>query len=245
VYRCLAWDGFFWGIAIALPFVGKEEVMHAPVGIAILLSDVICGALFAYYGYRHCRDSFRCYEHGVSFTNRDGERSLHDDEVVSFTYNGIDFYKFGLYTHTMVTFVFVPADRSKRISVTATVNRVDCDVDLINLRFSMIIGERIVARLLNNERVPWTKVMELGREVLHYKRPRFTWGADTVALPYAEVDRFEIKKGFFHLWRKGTRGPVVLVKVSVADFFPKLYAFRKSIGHNRDASDFSQGQSKS
>ena len=216
--------------------------MHAPVGIAIVLVFAALGGLCAYYGYRHCRDAFRCYEHGVSFLNRDGERSLRDEEVVSFTYDGTDFYKFGLYTHTMVTLGFLPTDRSKRISVTATVNRVDCAIDLVNLRFSTILGERIIETLSKNENVPWTKVMELRRESLAYERPRFTWGTDTVILPYADVDRFEIKKGLFHLWRKGNSSPIVTTKVRVPDFFPKLYVFRKILGQNPDIVPFSQRQ---
>lgn len=206
-------------LAAVFAAVAIQETAGLWLGVMICLAvALVCGL-----SWLHLRKSvFRCHELGVFKSGLLGERTLRHTDVEAFTFAATRIYVHGAYSGTTVNMTFEPAPEAhaSRISYTASLRHIDQELDELRDQVSRMIAARMGQRLAARQPVAWTKHMRFLPDGLEYRSSGFLGRKPAVLLPYTDIYSYQIQKGWFFLWPRGHKKPVIKESVSQRNFFP-------------------------
>lgn len=183
-----------------------------------------CGACLvgAYYSRRV---TFQCRDLGIHKYGLLGPRTLRYADIEAFTCQATRVYNHGVYQGTRITMTFEPvaARKGQQIRLIAIVRNADAALDALRDQVSRMIGSRMAEKLAAGEPVDWTPHLRFRPDGLEC-RPFSLFGRyEPVVVPYADLQRFEIKDGTFRIWAKDRAKPVVTESTSARNFFPGYF----------------------
>ena len=164
----------------------------------------------------------RCHTHGVCYITSLKERKLLYKDVRVFTFGATRHYTNGAYTGTAIALTFEPGseDVGDKIAYSATIQKMDEELDNLRDFVSRVIAQHMLKRLKDNRPVTWTDGLRFLPEGLEVQPSGFFGKKDKWLLPYGEIAGTDLQQGVFYLFQTGRNKSVYEVPVSAANFFP-------------------------
>ena len=191
----------------------------------LLLGGLGFAGVFVLCALNGARSVFRCHERGVYKRSLMGERELRYDELASFSYGATRHYHNGVYTGTHLTLKFIPPAESgkKALYYNTTTKHGDAELDNLRDHISGVLAARMAELLSQNQPVQWTKNLRFMPEGIEYRPAGFLGRKDAVLLPFDQIHGFDIQQGFFMIWEKEKKKPVISEAISEDNFFPGYF----------------------
>lgn len=197
---------------------GLERSKQNVLAACLLLFPPLIGGMI----YFNRRTIFRCHTHGVSYSTALKERRILYKDVRVFTFGATRHYTNGAYTGTAIALTFEPGseDTGDRIAYSATIQKMDEELDNLRDFVSRVIASHMLKRLKDNRPVAWTDGLRFLPEGLEIHPSGFFGKKDKWMLPYGEIAGTDMQQGVFYLFQKGRKKHVYEVAVSATNFFP-------------------------
>lgn len=197
------------------------------VVIGAPLCPLLVGIPIVLLGLSLVRSYFRCHERGVSQHGLRKARRLLYSEVASFTYSATRMYVNGVYAGTTLAMKFGTDDPKvlPPIKFSASVSKVDEDLDELRDRISAVVAQRLLRQHEETGAFSWTKALEVTKDAIRYRKGKFIGLGDWVELPFDRYLNITIDQGVFHLFSKDAEKSVFDCPISEPNFFPGLHAF--------------------
>jgi hypothetical protein len=169
--------------------------------------------------------SWHLHERGVRLVRRSGERVLLDKDVEELTVKVVRVFFHGVCTGEVHEATFQshgPANKVfiKQVRRPSTTSGADLDRpgELAQAcdKVAELIANRMAARLLRGEPIPWVKAMRIHPDGLDVESPAAMQGR----IPWGQIEIVGIDEGMFQLWRRGDSQPALQVPTHLPNFFP-------------------------
>lgn len=214
--------GFIWFLAGVIDTGDNRGVLGLVLGPAAILAGVI-----PYAARKRAEGpSFKCYENGVTSTQRGQTITLWYRDVEAFTYSGARPLVDGAYVSTAIELTFEPSSPNhKSIKYTGATQYTDEGIEKLRDHISGVIAGHMFLRLEAGEPVRWTSQFSFERGKLIVRRPtRPETGTGFASeIPLTEIERHELKDGVFYLYSKMAFGRALQENVSERNFFPGYF----------------------
>lgn len=210
----------FLGGCVAAFFATQERNPTGPIVLAAIL--VLLGPGIAVAVWFNRISILRCHSRGVARITTKMTKELEYKEVRVFSYQAIRQYVNGGYTGTTVTMTFEPAEGSNRdtIHYSATMKKIDVELDNLRDHVSGVIAKHMKDRLDEGKTVRWTDGLRFTPEGLELELAGGRLSAGKSRLLAYEKCTFTLQDGYFFLFKKGGQDSLYSLPVSAPNFFP-------------------------
>ncbi len=210
-------------IGMAMSSIGLVGVIDGKSDQLLISTLMIFGGpIIPLIGYFNRKKILRCHTHGVCYITSLKERKLLYKDVRVFTFGATRHYTNGAYTGTAIALTFEPGteDAGDRIAYSATIQKMDEELDNLRDFVSRVIAQHMLKRLKDNRPVAWTDGLRFLPEGLEIHPSGFFGKKGKWVLPYGEIAGTDMQQGVFYLFQTGRNKHVYEVPVSAANFFP-------------------------
>jgi hypothetical protein len=211
----------------------------AAIGVAMIVWNLmqqngtpgyyIVGGLMAFLGvvipwaiWANRVNIFRCHTRGVCKITTSATKQLEYKDVREFSYSVVRNYTNGAYTGTNMAISFSPDKDSglETIDYSASVQRIDAEVDNLREHVSLVIASQMKQRLNTGVDVPWTAGFIFTPEGLDVQVPGGVFSkGKSLLVPYLEC-AMNMHEGNFYLFRKSDNKQLHSIPVTQPNFFP-------------------------
>ena len=207
--------------AVGAAVVASQE--RDPTGPAILSGVLaLLGIVIALAVWLNRTNILRCHTKGVCRITTKNSKELEYKDIRVFSYGAIRQYYNGSYTGTTVTMSFEPAPESESdpIKYSATMKKLDTELDNLRDHVSTVVASHMNQRLQKGESVRWTEGMTFTPEGLQVDvAGGILSKAKSRKLSYYNC-LFSLNEGYFFLFKRGGKDAIYSLPVSAANFFP-------------------------
>jgi hypothetical protein len=208
------------GAVGAAIFATQERDPTGPAILSVVLALLGIGIALAVWLNR--TNILRCHTKGVCRITTKTTKELEYKDIRVFSYGAIRQYYNGSYTGTTVTMNFEPAPESDSdpIKYSATMKKVDGELDNLRDHVSNVVAAQMNLRLQNGESVRWTEGMTFTPEGLQVEiAGGILSKAKSRKISYYNC-LFSLNEGYFFLFKRGGKDAIYSLPVSASNFFP-------------------------
>jgi hypothetical protein len=208
------------GSVVAAIFAAKERDPTGPGILAGVLALLGIGIGLAVWLNR--TNILRCHTKGVCRITTKTTKELEYKDIRVFSYGAIRQYYNGSYTGTTVTMNFEPAPESESdpIKYSATMKKVDGELDNLRDHVSNVVASQMNLRLQNGQSVKWTEGMTFTPDGLQVDiAGGILSKAKSRKISYYNC-LFSLNEGYFFLFKRGGKDAIYSLPVSASNFFP-------------------------
>lgn len=164
----------------------------------------------------------RCHTHGVCLVSTFKERKIQYKDVRVFTFGATRHYTNGAYTGTAIALTFEPGTEQTgdTIAYSATIQKMDDELDNLRDFVSRVIASHMLKRLKDGRPVGWTAGLRFLPDGLEVQPTGFFGKKEKWVLPYGEIAGTDMQQGVFYVFQKGRDKSVFETPVSAPNFFP-------------------------
>jgi hypothetical protein len=220
VFTFIMCAGMLAGAAVAAFFATQERDPTGPAILAGVLALLGIGIGLAVWLNRV--NILRCHTKGVCRITTKATKELEYKDIRVFSYGAIRQYYNGSYTGTTVTMNFEPAPESESdpIKYSATMKKLDAELDNLRDHVSTVVASQMNQRLLSGESVRWTEGMTFTPEGLQVDiAGGILSKAKNRKISYYNC-LFSLNEGYFFLFKRGGKDAIYSLPVSASNFFP-------------------------
>ncbi len=208
------------GSVVAAYFATQERDPTGPAILAGVLALLGIGIGLAVWLNR--TNILRCHTKGVCRITTKATKELEYKDIRVFSYGAIRQYYNGSYTGTTVTMNFEPAPDSESdpIKYTATMKKLDAELDNLRDHVSTVVASNMNLALQSGQSVKWTEGMTFTPEGLLVEiAGGILSKAKNRKLSYYNC-LFSLNEGYFFLFKRGGKDAIYSLPVSASNFFP-------------------------
>ncbi len=212
--------GMLLGAVVAAIFATQQRQPEVPTVLAVILTVLGIGIGLAVWLNR--TNILRCHTKGVCRITTKTTKELEYKDIRVFSYGAIRQYYNGSYTGTTVTMNFEPAPDSESdpIKYSATMKKLDGELDNLRDHVSTVVASNMNLALQNGQSVKWTEGMTFTPDGLQVDiAGGILSKAKSRKISYYNC-LFSLNEGYFFLFKRGGKDAIYSLPVSAANFFP-------------------------